>query len=187
MEKNLREEELAPKFMVDAMFGKLGRILRILGLNTQIASNHLSDPQIELLTLKEERLLITRDHAFYQKMTKYNHPVYFLKQQGLHNQLLALFRHLTLDPAILIRSTKHEPVSRCAKCNNPVEPVSKKIIQEALHARTAEKQEKFWSCTNEGCQQVYWIGSHWDKLIQLFSGVYADLIGTTTTTSNGSC
>lgn len=164
--------------MVDAMFVKLGRVLRLLGFDTDIANSQLADIEIEILTLKEDRLLITHDHAFYQKMARQNNPTYFLKELGLHNQVLALFRHLALDPAILIQTANHERLSRCTKCNAPVASIAKQVILDVLPAGTAERQEVFWRCTNETCRQVYWIGGHWDKLHQLFTGVYTDLMRT---------
>ncbi len=178
MKTTRKEDGSARKYMVDAMFGKLGRILRLLGFDTKIANSQLADTEIETLTLNEDRLLITHDHAFYQKMAHQNNPAYFLKELGLHNQVLALFRHLALDPAILIQIANHERLSRCTKCNAPVAFIAKQAILDVLREGTANKQEVFWRCTNETCRQVYWIGGHWDKLHQLFTGVYTDLMRT---------
>jgi len=161
--------------MVDAMFGKLGRIFRLLGLDTKIANSELSDVQIQTIAANEDRLLITHDHAFYQKMVHQNNPAYFLEELGLHNQILAVFRNLGLDPVILIQTVNHDRLSRCAKCNAPVASITKQDILNVLPVGTAEKQEVFWRCTNETCRQVYWIGAHWDKLQQLFTGVYTEL------------
>jgi len=161
--------------MVDAMFGKLGRIFRLLGLDTKIAKGELSDVQIQTIATNEDRMLITHDHAFYQKMIHQNNPAYFLKELGLHNQILAVFRDLGLEPVILIQTVNHDRLSRCTKCNAPVASIVKEAIKYVIPVGTAEKQEEFWQCTNDACQQVYWIGAHWDKLQPLFVGVYTEL------------
>lgn len=164
------------KFMVDAMFGKLGRILRLMGWDTNIAHSQLADAEIAVVALREDRLLITHDRAFYQKTISQNNPGYYLTQKGLHNQLLALFRDLAMDPVNLINSAKYEQQRRCSKCNALVSSISKEQIIDILPVGTAKQRDRFWRCTNETCRQIYWIGAHWENLQQLFTGVYTDLM-----------
>ena len=57
--------------LVDAMFGKLGRFLRILGIDTLIGDSAWSDTQLLAQARATNRVLITRDSAFYQRTQKF--------------------------------------------------------------------------------------------------------------------
>ena len=57
---------MQPEIYVDAMFGKLGNFLRILGFDTKIADPNLSDKEIFQQVISSNRMLITRDYEFYQ-------------------------------------------------------------------------------------------------------------------------
>ncbi|MHA1584385.1 MAG: Mut7-C RNAse domain-containing protein [Promethearchaeota archaeon] len=61
---------LWPRIIVDAMFGKLGRFLRILGFDVLLADSSWEDSRIMDLALRTKRILYTRDYPFYQVFRK---------------------------------------------------------------------------------------------------------------------
>ena len=70
LKKLLPSPNLWPRIIVDAMFGKLGRFLRILGFDVLLADSSWEDSRIMELTLQTKRILYTRDYPFYQLFKK---------------------------------------------------------------------------------------------------------------------
>ncbi|WP_371803750.1 Mut7-C RNAse domain-containing protein [Candidatus Lokiarchaeum ossiferum] len=158
---------------VDAMFGKLGRFLRILGFDTEIADPKLKDPEILEHILKVNRILITRDHLFYEitqkRLKKENLPeemVLFLNEEELHQQLHKIFQHIGFKPEKLLWNNLHDLKfqPRCSLCNSELDVVEKKQILEKLSMGTATTFNHFWQCSNLNCNQIYWRGRHWQDI-----------------------
>ena len=126
------------KFIADAMLGKLGRWLRLLGHDTKIAPEILTDSEILELALKENRFLLTRDKQFYQRARKLVKTHYF-KTRGAKNELKELAKAIKLK----IDFPKQ---TRCSLCNGKL-----------------KKKGEFWICSK--CSQTYWKGTHW-KMIE---------------------
>ncbi len=165
------------KFYVDAMLGKLGRYLRLLGFDTLIADEITKDHQILCKTIKEERILITRDKELYSitkreyqekaKDLPDNHLL--IKNDDLVCQLATFFIHFDINVDQYTWKGKDIPFvkSRCTKCNAEIEEVEKTEILEEIHQRTAKHYDLFFRCQNEQCKQVYWIGkAHWKNIVK---------------------
>ncbi len=161
------------QFYSDAMFGKLGRFLRILGFNVQIADVSLPDSRIMEICLNTERILITRDRLFYglmtQKLAKLgwnpNYVIYSNNDQ-LDRQLADVFTALKLNPADYLwdipANLPFRP--RCSKCNGELLEVAKSQILGQIKEGTAAHHDLFWQCQNSGCAHIFWAGSHWDEI-----------------------
>ena len=54
------------------------------------------------------------------------------------------------------------PFSRCLRCNAPLEPAEKAKVLGQLEPLTKIHYDQFRRC--RGCGQVYWSGSHFEKL-----------------------
>jgi uncharacterized protein with PIN domain len=54
------------------------------------------------------------------------------------------------------------PFSRCLRCNAPLEPAEKAKVLGRLEPLTKIYYDQFRRC--RGCGQVYWSGSHFEKL-----------------------
>ncbi len=56
------------------------------------------------------------------------------------------------------------PFRRCALCNGLIQVVAKEEILDKLEPLTRKYYDEFYRCT--GCGQIYWKGSHYDKLMK---------------------
>jgi len=126
------------KFLADVMLGKLGRWLRLLGYDTKIASEVLSDDEVLDLAKRERRFLLTRDKDLYRKAKKVIKAHYF-KTRGAKNELKEIVKRLKLK----INFPKK---TRCSLCNGRL-----------------KKRGELWICSN--CNQTYWKGTHWKRII----------------------
>lgn len=172
------------RFMVDAMFGKLGRILRILGFDTEMADVSWNDTIVLDRAMKEQRILITRDFGLFQRTQKcslsspnpLNLPLgLYIKSQEIEKSLAKFFEHCSLEPQnFLWESSKNASemiqlpfLSRCSVCNAPVDPLTMKVAREKVPAGTLQHHDQFWQCSNPKCAQIYWLGRHWEDIRQL--------------------
>jgi hypothetical protein len=127
------------KFIADVMLGRLGRWLRLLGYDTVIAPEVLSDTEILQRAIKEKRALLTRDKQLYQRARKKVRAHYF-KSRGVKNELKEAVK------AFRLRVSFPEK-TRCSICNSSL-----------------KKRNDFWICS--GCNQTYWKGTHWKRIRQ---------------------
>jgi hypothetical protein len=171
------------RFIVDAMFGKLGIYLRLLGFDTEIAPNSLSDKDVFLKAQDEHRILITRDKGFYQnvknKTIRINDKIFpagvFIDEKRVINQIIGVFKTFELDIELLSKKTPEDLKSRCAKCNSPISKVDKAEIQSIIPPTTSERVDNYWRCTNPECQSLFWLGRHWVSIGRVFSEVKKNL------------
>ncbi|QEE16219.2 Mut7-C RNAse domain-containing protein [Promethearchaeum syntrophicum] len=169
-------ENISPLFIVDAMFGKLGKFLRLLGFDTEIANSDLKDSQIFEIALKTNRILITRDKKFYEtaqsQLKKRNlspNMALFIPFQEIVEELVEIFSILGIDPESFIwKEGEDIPFqsfqSRCSMCNHELIIVEKISIIEKIPLNSATNFMKFWQCTNDNCGKIYWIGRHWEDI-----------------------
>lgn len=168
------------KLYVDAMLGKLGNYLRLLGFDTLIADDIIKDHQILAKSIEEERILITRDKELYsiakrvyreKEKTLPNLPNNHLliKNDDLTTQLATFFEHFNIKVDQYTWKGKDVPFvkSRCTKCNAEINQVEKADILDDIHSKTAKHYQIFFRCQNEQCQQIYWVGrAHWKNIIK---------------------
>ena len=90
------------KFLVDAMFGRLARFLRIFGYDTVYADDleeiygiiPVPDEKLAEFALEDNRIIITRDYTFYKK---FRDRSIFLEGEGVYNYLNQLKVKLNLE------------------------------------------------------------------------------------------
>ena len=155
------------------MFGKLGKFLRLLGFDTEIANSELKDSHIFELALKTNRILITRDKKFFEnaqsQLKKQNlspNMAIYMPYQEIVVELGEIFSILSIDPEIFIweDGTEIPFQSRCSKCNHELKNVRKKSVIDKIPLNSATNFKKFWQCTNSNCGKIYWIGRHWEDI-----------------------
>jgi hypothetical protein len=153
---NINEKHLQSafidRFIADGHLGKLTRNLRLLGFD--VAYDQRADDR-ELLTVmaRENRALLTRDrrllmHAIVQHG-------YCPRSQNADEQTIEVIRRFDLSDSIT-------PFTRCLRCNEKLREVAKADVIEKLEPLTKIYYEQFRRCT--GCGQIYWPGSHFEKL-----------------------
>ncbi len=179
---------ISHRLLVDAMFGKLGRFLRLLGIDTLIADSAWSDTQLLAQARATNRVLITRDLAFYQRTEKFtleNTPPphelgLYLADQDLETNLTNIFTHFGISPENYLWnlpihnnpnndsgniSNPNIPfLSRCTACNAQVKEISHDDAQTHVPEGTINRHQRYWQCLNSKCGKVYWRGSHWNDI-----------------------
>ena len=112
----------------------------------------------------DNRALLTRDRRLL--MHGIVRHGYYLRSQKPLEQTIEVLRRFDLFLAFA-------PFTRCLHCNALLEPVEKGEIIEELEPLTKIYYEQFRRCT--GCGQIYWPGSHFDKLLARIEEIRASL------------
>ena len=139
-------------FVADGHLGKLVRDLRLLGIDV-VYDRDAEDRQLLDISTSEDRALLTRDRRLL--MHSILRHGYYLRSQDPLEQTLEVLRRFDLVTSLA-------PFSRCLRCNAPLEAVEKHAVIERLEPLTKLYYERFRKCP--GCGQIYWSGSHFDKL-----------------------
>ena len=144
-----------PRFVLDVHLGKLARYLRMLGFDS-LYENDLDDPTIIAISLRERRIILTRDRGIL-KNGAVTHG-YWLRATQPREQLREVVRAFDLQRRI-------EPFSRCLVCNGPLQAVDKSEVLERLPTRVKDCYDRFVRCQN--CDGIYWAGSHYERMRKL--------------------
>lgn len=147
------------RFVLDIHLGRLAAYLRMLGFDT-LYRNDYADDELARTSHDEHRILLTRDVGLL-KRSIVTHG-YFVRETNPEKQLSEIVRHFDLYRMI-------QPFARCIKCNGTVEVVSKEHIVDQLTEETATYYDDFRRC--QACGQVYWRGSHTDRMQSLIEQV----------------
>jgi len=162
------------------MFGKLGKFLRLLGFDTEIANSNLEDSQIFEEALRTNRILITRDKKFYEhaqsQLKKKKLPLnmaLYIPYQEIIDELVEIFSILGIDPEFFTWKNGDDiPFqSRCSKCNYELRNVKKETVIDKIPLKSANNFNKFWQCANSNCGKIYWIGRHWKDVKEILQKV----------------
>ncbi|WP_456380362.1 Mut7-C RNAse domain-containing protein [Thiolapillus sp.] len=146
--------DTAPCFIVDVNLGKLARWLRLLGFDTTWR-NDLQDRKIVDISTQEQRIILTRDrHLLFHREI---HRGYWIRAADPDLQVPEILNRLDLWRDIA-------PFRRCTVCNGLIQVVAKAEIVDKLEPLTRKYYDNFYQC--DGCGQIYWKGSHYDKLLK---------------------
>ena len=146
-------------FILDVHLGKLAKMLRMLGFDT-VYENNYDDPEIIRRSLKEKRIIITRDRLLLHVKTV-THG-YCVRSTNSDVQLGEVLKRFDLYSQI-------RPFYRCMICNNKVMRIEKSAILHRLEPKTILYYDKFFTC--KGCNRIYWKGSHHVKLKELLDKI----------------
>jgi uncharacterized protein len=148
-----------PRFVLDGHLGRLAARLRMLGLDCLYRPDY-ADPELAGVSVAEGRILLTRDRRLL--MHKSIEAGYLLRSLEPPEQFLEVVRRYGLKRWI-------KPFKRCLRCNHPLEPVSKEAVLDRLEPLTRLHFEEFQMCP--ACGQVYWKGSHYERMQKLITGL----------------
>ena len=93
---------------------------------------------------------------------------YYPRSQQADEQTIEVIRRFDLFESIA-------PFTRCLRCNARLREVAKTEVIEKLEPLTKIYYEQFRSCT--GCGQIYWTGSHFEKLQKRIEIIQSRLMG----------
>ena len=151
------------KFIADGHLGKLVRDLRLLGIDV-IYDRDAEDRQLLKTATEKKRALLTRDRRLL--MHSVLRHGYYLRSQNPLRQTVEVLRRFDLSKILA-------PFSRCLRCNTPLQPATKAQVIGQLEPLTKIYYERFRRCP--GCGQVYWSGSHFDKLQKRIEAIQVGL------------
>ncbi len=142
-----------PKFIVDFMCGRLAKWLRILGYDAEFIKDASRD-KILLESLKEQRIILTRDTRLSQKKA---YKIILIKSDKIREQVKQVIKELNLS------LDKNKFFSRCSICNKKVIPVQKQEVKNLVPEYVYEHINEFYKCPQ--CGRIYWQGSHFDLFL----------------------
>lgn len=142
------------RFIADCMLGKLSRWLRICGFDT-LYYRQIRDPDLLVRAEKENRILLTRDHALFTLSRKKNLKVILIAHNFYEDQLEQIFQELNIRVPPL-------PLGRCLNCNEVLRKIDKAEIEHKIPAYIFDTEQTFYICP--ACRKVYWRGTHWIKM-----------------------
>lgn len=153
-------------FIADVHLGKLVRLLRMLGFDTYY-HNALDDKRIADISLKEKRIILTRDVGLLKR--KAVKRGYWIRSQQPEEQVKEVIRRFHLQDRI-------RPLTRCIACNGLIEAVRKDNIRDKLEENTEKYYSQFYTCTE--CGKIYWPGSHVSRMKRTIAALRDDTITT---------
>jgi uncharacterized protein with PIN domain len=148
-----------PRFVLDGHLGRLASHLRMLGLDC-LYSNDYEDEELVHISVEDERILLTRDRLLL--MHKVITQGYLLRNLNSNEQLDEVVHRYNLTNWV-------KPFQRCMRCNHPLEAVDKETVLKKLEPLTKKYYDEFKLCP--ACNQVYWKGSHYERMLQLIEKV----------------
>ncbi len=145
------DEPEGPRFVADAMLGRLATWLRILGYDAEYA--RAEDAALIAQARDTGRILLTRDTGLVRRRDL--PPSLLVQSDHVVEQLRQVVRAYHLTPA-------GPSVRRCPRCNVPVEPRTRAEVFGRVPEFVWSSQDAFWGCP--ACERLYWAGSHWRRM-----------------------
>lgn len=137
-----------PRFVADAMLGRLARWLRVLGFDTLYDAT-MRDPDLVALASRGGRVLLTRDRHLLRELRPPR--ALEIRSDAPLLQLRDVIETLALRaPAELF--------TRCLVCNTPLEDVPAEQIGTLVPTAARALPGPVRRCP--GCERIYWPGSH---------------------------
>jgi uncharacterized protein with PIN domain len=146
-------------FVLDVHLGKLASSLRMLGFDT-LYRNDYDDEELAEISAAENRILLTRDTGLLMRgIVTYG---YYVRSKDREEQLKETMERFELFSDV-------EPFKRCIRCNGLLEAVAKETIIDQLPEQTKQNINEFHQC--QSCAQIYWRGSHYERMQEFVDGV----------------
>jgi uncharacterized protein with PIN domain len=122
--------------------------------------NDYDDAKLAAIADQEGRILLTRDRRLL--MRKLIVHGYCLRSLDSFEQLIEVIHRFEL-------TDRTQPFHRCLRCNHLLEPVKKEAVLDRLEPLTKQYFDDFHICPD--CQQIYWKGSHYERMVKVIEQV----------------
>ncbi|MBN1921545.1 MAG: Mut7-C RNAse domain-containing protein [Anaerolineae bacterium] len=136
-----------PRFIADAMLGKLARWLRLLGYDTLYSQEN--DSLIAHRARSEGRIVLTRDRGLALRRGL---QVILLTAPDLELQIAQVNAKVAIPPL----------TPRCSACNGTLSPISLQLARPHIPSYIAATHSDFSQC--QQCGKIFWRGTHWDGI-----------------------
>lgn len=158
--------DLKPRFIVDAMLGKLAKKLRLLGFDSLFFSD-IEDSKLTEIAKKDNRIVITKDSQLIQILKKHHVDTIEITTENEIEQIyqISLARKLG-------KFTIDGDSSRCTICNGELQGVKKNEIENKIPKGVFKLNNEFWMCKD--CKKLYWEGTHirnLQKFVSIINGI----------------
>ncbi|GAB4380190.1 MAG: Mut7-C RNAse domain-containing protein [Elainellaceae cyanobacterium] len=151
----------ATQFIADVHLGKLATNLRLLGFDV-LYENDYPDQELAEVAARERRIVLTCDRGLLKRnLITYG---YCLRSRDPFQQTVEVLQRFGLVSAIV-------PFQRCLRCNGLLQEAPKATVADCLPPLVQQHHDQFRQC--QQCQQVYWQGSHYEKLQKLVDSILA--------------
>ena len=146
------------KFVVDQMYHRLARWLRMLGYDA-VYNQGFVDQDFLNLAKEESRIILTRDEDLKRRAQKLGLQAVTIDAPTIEERLIILHKELGVELAL-----PEEILPRCTICNSEIRVIDSIEILDQISEITQLHYKEFWICKNPECSQIYWRGSHWEKM-----------------------
>jgi uncharacterized protein len=141
-----------PRFLADAMLGRLARWLRAIGRDTAYEPA-AEDGDLVRRAWQEGRVLLTRDRRL---PLEWSVPrIYLPESEEPIHQLAEVVDRFDLD-------WRREPFTRCLVCNTTFEPAPANLIDSRVPGRVRAHRTEYAYCP--ACDRLFWEGSHTERM-----------------------
>lgn len=143
------------RFVLDGHLSKLAGYLRLLGFDSHCARD-ASDRDLVRSSLKEERILLTRDVG----LLKHGALIHgaFVRATAPREQLREVVTRYEMHSRI-------RPFTRCMRCNGTLVPVNRADVVGQVPSGTDHRVRSFRKC--RACGRIYWRGAHYARLTRI--------------------
>ena len=144
-----------PRFLVDAMLGKLAKWLILLGYDARYESQGRSDLELLEEARRENRVFLTRDGRIpdVKGLVKL-----VLREDRFEAQLTRVAKELGLRP------DPSRVFSRCTYCNAALDKLPREAALPLVPPLVRELPTEFFRCPS--CARLYWNGTHTERTIK---------------------
>ncbi len=147
------------RFITDQPLGKLTSRLRLIGQDVEYGLN-FSGMELVDKVVNSGRILLTRNRQLL--MPSRIKRGYLVRSNYPNDQVVEVLHRFDLVGSI-------KPFTRCMNCNGILIPVKKEEVLHLLEPLTKRYYRRFRQCSS--CGQVYWRGSHHEKLKKYISNL----------------
>ena len=150
------------QFIIDIHLGRLASYLRMMGFDS-LYRNDYADNELARVAHLEGRILLTRDRGLL-KRSEVTHG-YYLRASQPYEQLIEVMRRFNLTRLAV-------PFKLCIRCNGTLDDASKEMVRDHLPPKVKERHVQFRQCRS--CGQVYWQGSHYERMRRFIAQVFEE-------------
>ena len=140
------------------MYHRVARWLRMLGYDA-IYDQDFVDQDYIAIAKKENRIILTRDEDMKRRAQKLGLQAVTIDAPTLEERLIILHKELGIKLEL-----PKKKLPRCTVCNSEIRHIDQKEVVDQIAKKTQLHYDEFWICKNAECSQVYWRGSHWEKM-----------------------
>jgi uncharacterized protein with PIN domain len=144
-----------PRFFADAMLGRLATWLRILGCDVAYRPA-IGDAELVRLAREEGRVVLTRDTRLVRRRWARANS-FLVSGDGYREQLRQVVARFGIDPLA-------RPLTRCARCNEPLEAADRAVLEGRVPPYVLSTQDRFSRCP--GCGRIYWGATHREAMLR---------------------